>query len=333
VLELKMEIGVEELTKSLIAIPSVSEDEGEVCEFLWDLLTKLDFKPIKILVDKKAFNIVVKIGQPKIYFSGHMDTVPGEVKIREDGKRIWGRGSCDMKGAIASMIVAINRAKEAGMSNFGLILTVGEETEFRGVKKLMKSGLELPFVVVGEPTMMKAINGHFGVLELKLTAKGKKAHSSQIGKGVNAIEKLLEAMAIIKKIKLEKNSTMNLAMIGGGEAVNIVPDTAWARISFRIDPKDKNDYEKQINEKLEKIAKVKKGLAMSSVYCPLPQKLSFLPKGGTVRYMTELSVYKKGLVLGPGSIKQAHGDNEFVEKGQLRKAVEVYGKIIKAYQG
>lgn len=320
-----------ELTKKLISISSLSGQENLVCDFVFNLLKDLEFNPQKILVDKNGFNILVKVGNPKVSLAGHLDTVPPFLKVKETKDKLFGRGTCDMKGAIAAMIIAAKQAKDKGLKNFGLAFTVGEETDFRGVNKLVNFRPELGFIVLGEPTNLQVVNGHFGVLELQLIAKGKKAHSSQPEKGINAIDKLLVAIEQVIKLKIFPESSLNLGTIKGGTAVNIVPDEAIAGISFRISPEDKNDYFKQITDLVGKQVKVEKGLCMASVKCEIPTQFNFLKTKGVVRYMTELSVLKNGVVLGPGDIGFAHQDNEFVLKRELQKAVEVYLRVLGNY--
>ena len=96
----------EELLKKLILIPSISGQEDAVTKYLFNLLTESGFETKKYPVEKDRYNIVAKIGNPKIYLSAHMDTVAPLLKYKETKTQIFGRGSCDTKASIATMITA-----------------------------------------------------------------------------------------------------------------------------------------------------------------------------------------------------------------------------------
>lgn len=319
------------LLRELLKINSPSENELRICKFVFNLLKKERFNVKKIPVDKNGFNIIAKVGKPKIYLSTHMDTVKGFLPVKETKDKIYGRGACDAKGSLAAMVSAAIQCKNEGLSNFGLIFTVGEETYWRGIKKILKSKKEIPFVVVGEPTSLNLIHGHFGILELKLIAKGKKSHSSEPKQGINAIDKLIRAINIIKKMKTNKKSFFSVCKIEGGIANNIIPDRAEAIISFRISPNDTTDYIKIIRKKSKNLINVQKLFELNGVLTVAPKEFSFIIKRGIVKYGTELSFYKKGVVLGPGDIKFAHSDKEFVKKSELIKAIKIYKRIITNY--
>lgn len=321
---------VEELHKKLILIQSPSNNENEIGNFIFELLKVCDFDVIKNIVDDGGFNIVAKSGKPKIFLAAHMDTVLPFLNYKETKNEVFGRGACDTKGSLASMITAGIKAKGDNLTDFGFIFTVGEEVDFRGVKNIVKSKIDIPFVIVGEPTSLDIINAHHGVLVLKLIAKGKSAHSSKPNEGINAIEIILDGLNKILQFKLHDDTLLNLSRINGGIADNIIPNNAEATLSLRISPDDKTDYLKEIKKILAKI-EVKKILEIEGVKTKVPKELSFIKKIRSVRYATELSFFKNGIVLGPGDIKHAHGDNERIFKKELNQAVDVYYKIIKNF--
>lgn len=320
---------VNNLLKTLISIPSETGKEKEVCNFIFNLLKKEGFSVVKTPVEKNRFNIIAKIGKPKVFLQAHLDTVPPFIKYSEDKNYIYGRGACDTKASAAAMITASLELVKSGIKDFGLIFTVGEEVDFAGVKKLSK--YNFPFVIVGEPTSLKAVNAHFGILVFKITAKGKAAHSSLPKEGVNAINLLLEGIKGVNKIKIFPESILTLAKIEGGIADNIIPETASALYSMRISPKDKKDYIKEFKKILPKTIKIRQILNVPPVKNKIPNKLSFLDVGETLKGSTELSYLKQGIILGPGDIKYAHGQNEKIDKKELGEAVRIYSKIIENY--
>jgi len=320
-----------ELLKKLIQIPSISGQENAVGKYLFNLLTKCGFETKKYPVKKDRYNVVAKIGNPKIYLSAHMDTVAPVLEYRETKTQIFGRGSCDTKASIATMITAAINAKKQGIKNIGLIFTVGEESTLDGAKAIVKSKINIPFVIVGEPTSMEIVNGHFGILVIKISAKGKSSHSSRPEKGINAINILLETINKVKGISLYSETLMSLVQINGGIADNIIPDEANAVFSFRISPKDNNNYPKIFKSFETKNLKVSILQEVKPISCKVPKELSFIKIIRTVKYFTELSFYKNGVVLGPGDIQYAHGKEEMIEKKELSKAVNIYTKTLENF--
>jgi acetylornithine deacetylase len=329
-------MNVNSLLLDLIKIESFSLNETNVCNYVYDFLKKHKFDAKKQFVTKNTFNIIVKIGKPKIYFSAHLDTVKPFLKAYQTKDKIFGRGACDTKSSVACMLTAAILAKEKGYTNFGLIFTVDEEYTFTGVKKLVKTE-KIPFVIVGEPSDCNIFYGNFGGLVLKLQTIGKKAHSKDPKKGINAIDKMIDILPSVKDVCKDSNlkdlcSNMSIVMINGGIAENIIPDFCEAKLSFRLSPKDKTDYIKKVKNIVKNKAKVIVGLNFPSAISDIPKEINFIKKRSITKVGTELSYYKKGIVIGPGSLEFAHKDNEQIKKSELKKATNIYFKIIENYQ-
>ncbi len=322
---------VEELLLDLIKIESFSGNEAGVADFIVDYLGSLDFDIEKQNVEGDRYNIIASRGNPKIFLSAHMDTVSGGLEIKEDSEKIYGRGACDTKGSIASMLVAGKNAIEKGMTDFGYLFTVGEEDNLAGSKTFSMSNKKLPFVVVGEPTSLKPVNGHYGILIIKVISVGKSAHTSNPELGENAIEKIIKAdRNILDNLEVSPESSLTITKINGGTADNIVPDYAEVIYSIRISPKDTIDYVNLIRKILnENNCKIDVLLKINSTEMDMPKKLKFLGVPETARYCTDLSFLKNGFVLGPGNIVNAHRDNEFILKKELNDAIEIYEKILR----
>ena len=324
---------VEKLLEDLINIPSISGDEVKVGDYLFDLLQHQKFQVKKQFVDQNRFNLVANIGEPKIYFSAHMDTVPPFLAFNQDVDFIYGRGACDTKSSIASMIITAIKAKDNGLNNFGLIFTVAEETNFDGVKSLIDSKINIPFVVVGEPTACNLVNGHYGILNIKISSQGKAAHTSQPQQGINAIDLLIAAINKIKSIPINSEIPMSLVEIEGGFADNIVPQAASAIFGLRPSPDDRSNFYDLFASALsqEKNIKVETLANIPPIRFSVPKELSFIGEGQTVKYCTELSFYPNGVVFGPGDIRFAHGSDERILKSELSKAVDTYYQILINY--
>lgn len=331
---------VQKLLIDLLKIPSLSGDEKKVGEFIVKRLKKSGFKIKTQIVDSKKgnFNILAYVGKPKVLLNAHMDTVPGELKVYEDNQKIYGRGSCDTKSSIASMIVAGEELLRNKISDFGLLFDVDEETGLSGIKKalsIIPGSVKL--IVVGEPSNLDLINGQKGILVFKLIARGKTAHGSMPELGVNAIEKLIKGLTKLQTLSFPTSllgeNTLNIAKISGGIADNVVPDYAEAEIAIRISVpcSDILSILKNNLLDLEIVPIIECDPVLNQTTKSIAELIE--SKERTVSYFTEmyfLSKKAKSFVLGPGDIKYAHSDNEQIEKSQLDLAVKKYSKIIKS---
>lgn len=313
-----------ELLRELLKIPSPSGEEKRIGLFLAKRL-KRNFR-IKLQKIGNRFNILATKGGPKIIFAAHLDTVPGKLELKEDKKYIYGRGACDTKASIASMIVAAENAARAGIKNFGLLFDVSEETNFKGIKQAVKL-VKPEFVIVGEPTQLKVVTGQKGLLGFKIIARGKTAHGSTPERGKNAIGMLLKELEKMQDIKLSKGTTINIGKIQGGRQANVVPDYAEAIIEIRTMPKDSNLF-----------AKIKANVKSATLlYDFKPKKLDKrelarqFKKGITVPYFTEMYFWDNAIVIGPGNPAYAHSENEKVKIMEVEKAAGIYLKLLKNY--
>ncbi|MGB8952462.1 MAG: M20/M25/M40 family metallo-hydrolase [Candidatus Aminicenantales bacterium] len=322
-----------ELTRELINIPSVTGSEGDIADFLALYLKKQGFDVDEQEVEERRRNIFASAGpSPGIVLCTHMDTVPGHFPAAEDNSFIYGRGACDAKGALSAMAVAAQELKEEGVNGLGLVFVVGEETDSRGAKKANDSGRRSEYIIVGEPTENKLGSGHKGVLNFKIKTKGKKAHSAYPHLGESAIDKILDVLQSIRHLAMEEHpvlgkTTVNIGVIEGGVASNVVADSATAILSLRTGfPSNK------IVRRIKTVAGPRAEIEILSR--SEPQILFTIPGFDEVvlPYCTDipyLQSFGRPLLLGPGSALVAHTDAEKVEKGQLLEAVGNYKKLAK----
>src|SRR3984885_14064470 len=149
-------MNVFELTRALVDIESITENEGPVAAYLLDHLGKLAArtggKAERMDVARDRFNVLATWGEPRVTLSTHLDTVPPFFPSREDPEFIWGRGSCDAKGIVAAMVAAGEKLLAEGVRNFGLLFVVGEERNSAGAAVAAKCPLGSRYLVNGEPT-------------------------------------------------------------------------------------------------------------------------------------------------------------------------------------
>jgi len=328
------------LLLDLIQINSESGKEKEIGEFIFDYLKVLGFKVQKQLVSKVTgnFNIYAYIGKPKVIFSNHIDTVRTQLEVWSDVNKIYGRGACDNKSQVASAILAAEQALAQNLTDFGLLFTVQEETDFFGAKQALDLLPKCELVVIGEPTNLDIVKGHNGILVLELVAKGKTAHGSLPERGINAIELLMNDLNVLKNIDLGSDkilgkNILNIAKISGGTADNVVPDYATAVIAFRTVSESS-----LILKKIKKIIKSKINVTLdfesvsNDIAENLAKKLNLKTK--IVRYFTEASILKtKGevIILGAGDIKEAHSKDEYISIKEYIKLIDIYTNIIKLH--
>src|SRR5947209_16258535 len=237
-------MNVFELTRALVDIESITNNEERVGNYLYDYLTPLASRyggyVERIEVEPRRFNIFAQWGEPlQVTLSTHMDTVPPYVASREDGDFIWGRGACDTKGIIAAMIKAVEAMLEAGERGFGVLFVVGEERNSAGAYKAAERPRGSRYIINGEPTENRLALGSKGALRYEVCASGKMAHSAYPELGESAIHKLLDVLEDIRRIPLPVDdvlgpSTLNIGTLAGGRAPNVIADEARADIMVRL---------------------------------------------------------------------------------------------------
>jgi acetylornithine deacetylase len=284
-------------------------------------------------VKADLFNVFAHWGDPLVTLSTHMDTVPPFFPSREDAEFIWGRGSADAKGIIASMIGAAEGLLESGVRNFGLLFVVGEERNSAGALAAAESPRGSRFLINGEPTENKLALATKGLVRFEVEAHGRLAHSAYPELGESAIEKLLDVLQEIRKIRLPEDpllgrSTMNIGVISGGRAPNVIPDAAMAEIAVRL-VGDAATIREAIMRAVGSRAELREVLAIPAIRF---DRLDGF-ETSIVAYTTDVPVFGntwgKPYLLGPGNIHVAHTSEERVPKKELLDASRIYQEMVK----
>ena len=319
-----------ELTRKLIDIPSVTGEELAVGKFLSNYLEQLGFIVERQEVAPDRFNVIATTeAPPRIVFSTHMDTVPPFIESSEDDEFIHGRGSCDAKGIIAAQIFAAQRLRDEGVNDVGLLFTVDEELGSLGAQAANKHPLarECRFLVNGEPTDSRLATGTKGSVRVMIATDGRAAHSAYPEAGESAIEKLLDILQEIRACEWPQDSffgstTCNIGVLGGGTRPNVIADKARAELQIRLGI----DIE-HVKRVLEGAVGARGGVGYSSAHDPV--RLFSVPGFDecVVRFTTDvpyLSQWGKPLLIGPGSILDAHTDHERISRRELDQAIDLY---------
>src|SRR5437016_1609029 len=179
-----------ELTQALVDIESITGHEQACTDFLRRRLAQRGFQVELQDVTAGRSNVLAFWGTPDVVLSTHMDTVPPFFPAWDDSEFIYGRGSCDAKGIIASQVMAAERLLQEGTTDFGLMFLVGEETCSDGAQAANRCPRGTQYIINGEPTENKLALGSKGTLRVDVRARGKMAHSAYPHLGENAIDKL-----------------------------------------------------------------------------------------------------------------------------------------------
>ena len=327
-------MNVFELTRALIDIDSVTPHEENVGNFLFDHLSKLPGAEVERMdVEPHRFNVFAHWGTPVVTLSTHIDTVPPFFASREDDQFIWGRGACDTKGIIASMIFAAEALLRDGVKNFGLLFVVGEERNSAGAYAAAKPPRGSRFLINGEPTESKLALGSKGALRFEVTAHGKMAHSAYPHLGESAIEKLLDVLQRVRTMPLPHDdlfgpATVNIGTIQGGRAPNVIPDHAKAEIFFRL-----VDDGSAIRAAMPAIANEQ--AEIHEVLCLPAMRFGHLDgfETSVVSYATDIPTFAgawgQPFLFGPGSIHVAHTAEEHISKAEMLGAIRIYQQMVR----
>lgn len=371
------------LLKQLVRIESINPSasakgsgEQKVAEFLESFCRErqLPFEYQEVADGRSNFFTWVPGQDPskRILFISHMDTVPVDnwetdpFSPEERDGRIYGRGSCDDKGPLAAMLIALSTLGEhKPQATVVLAASVDEEYRKKGARKIAQSEIRYEAAVVGEPTGLELVVAHKGSVRWQVEVEGVPAHSSKPHLGVNAITGMAKVILALDEINenlskrvhpLVSPPTLTITLIEGGAELATVPPSCRVWIDRRLIPGEQpeaalQEVENVLDELRSGPDKIKVRSLLPALEDPAPPsaeatkiaavaakacaEIAGTGKHQGVPYGTDASQLSLGgipcIVLGPGSIDQAHTANEYVEIEQLAKAVEIYKRIMLEY--
>ena len=382
--DIKSKIKEEEITnlaQELIKIPSdETAGEKEVCEYLESYLKSLGMKVRLQEVLPNRPNIIAEvIGDDvgrSIMFNGHVDTVPiGDIKkwsmdpysaIIKDNK-LFGRGSTDMKGSIASMIIAMKFIMNNVKKFNGKIIFTGvmaEETTGLGTQKIVEENIKADMALVGEPSDEKIYRAHKGTMWFNLSTYGKLEHSSESNSEsnnaiINMMKLIMEINEISKELETIENNlvghpSINVGLIDGGTKQNMIADSCRISIDRRTLPEEKTDeildklrirldrlrslddrltFDLEIDTIREAVEVVESEQIVQEVKNALNKVINKNPTISGMKATTDMSILVNqgnipSVIYGPGFIKQAHTVDEFIEVKRLVESSQVYTEIL-----
>jgi acetylornithine deacetylase len=327
------------LTRQLVDIESTTYNEGRCGAFLDECLRGLGYNVEKQAVEQpgidgssgERFNVYATMpgAKPQITLSTHFDTVPPYFKSSEDDVYVYGRGSCDAKGILASQVAAAEQLHKGGVP-VGLLYVVGEERDSAGAKVANRDGHGSRFLINGEPTENKLALATKGALRVELRASGKMAHSAYPELGESAISKLIDVLHELERAELPIDpeigpSTLNVGLLSGGRAPNVIADAAEAHVLIRT-VGDSQIVKDQVTRIVGGRCDVRFALDLSAVRMKRMDGWETM----VAKYATDISSltnWGEPMLLGPGTIHVAHTPDEKVLKSELLEAVDKYTQL------
>jgi len=371
------------LLRDLVALPSINPMgrdmrgpeiyEAQVTNYLEEFFRGLGVPYERQVIAPLRDNIVARFERPgtrrTLLLEVHQDTVPADTMTIEpfgariEQGRLYGRGACDVKGGMASMLATfarLVREKPAAAMNVTLACTVDEEHTFLGVQRLTREGLAADMAVIAEPTQLHIVHAHKGVVRWTLTALGQSCHSSTPEQGVNAIYNMAGLLVVIQQFAESLRTstadallgppTLSVGRIEGGTSVNTVPDRCRIEIDRRLIPgEDPLSAPQQLDAYLRQATQLQVDFESSEPWLQAP---ALAPTGSEelirmlggaidsvkgshrimpVPYGTDASTIAQtgipSVVFGPGDIGKAHTCDEWVPLEEVEEAAEILYRL------
>ena len=325
-----------ELARRLIDIPSISGEEEAVARFLEGHLEQLGYSVELLESAPGRPGLFATTGAaPRIVFCTHLDTVPPFFPSSEDDEFVYGRGACDTKGILAAQLAAAERLRAAGITELGLLFVVDEEKGSIGARAANghPAARDCRWLIVGEPTENKLAIGSKGSLRVTLRAEGTGGHSAYPERGRSAIHTLLDVLGDVRAAAWPRDAyfgetTCNVGIITGGVGANVIAPDARADLHVRL-----VTDAAPVRELLERA--VAGRVKVEYLSATPPVRLAAVPgfEQCVVGFTTDvphLSNWGTPLLLGPGSIHDAHTAGERIAKAELERGVELYERLARS---
>jgi acetylornithine deacetylase len=317
-----------QFTRSFVDIDSTTGREGAAGAWLAAELRQRGYDVVEQPVTAGRFNVYARLqASPQLVFSTHYDCVPPFFPSREEGGMIFGRGACDAKGIVAAQLAAAERLRASGEQRIALLFVCGEERGSDGAREANTQPPDtIRFLVNGEPTDNRLGAATRGLVRVRLHATGRAAHSSFPELGESAIDKLLDALMLIRGIELPDDPVLGrthytVGLIEGGVAPNVISPAASAELLFRSVGAADALY--AALQPVESIVRVERVFDIPAVHMEPVDGFdtAVFPFATDIPLLTR---WGRPLLLGPGSIHVAHTDEEHLAIDELHRATDLY---------
>tara|TARA_R100001039_G_C1848922_1_gene108986 strand:+ start:1493 stop:2638 length:1146 start_codon:yes stop_codon:yes gene_type:complete len=370
---------------AVLRLPSISSTNSSidmsnlpVIHYLAEQFTALGFQceimPCESSSEQGKANLIATLGSGPggLVLAGHTDTVPMDealwsmnpLQMTEKDNRIYGLGSTDMKGFFALILEAVRSFVDTPLQQPLIVLaTSDEETSMLGARKLAELGRpKARYAVIGEPTGMKPVHAHKGVMMESIRLQGRSGHSSDPSLGINAMEAMHDVIGELLRFRAELQEkyrnplfaielpTMNLGCIHGGDNPNRICGQCELEFDIRLLPGMEVEVMRGlIDQRLRPLAeRWQVGFELTPLFpgapaflCPAESDLVKTAErltghsAGTVAFGTEAPWLQRmgmdTIVLGPGDIEQAHQPDEYLALDRIQPCVELLRDLITHY--
>ena len=319
--------------RSLIDIDSTTGREADVATVLAGFLRQLGYQVTEQPVADARFNVYARLDTaPAVVFSTHFDCVPPFFPSRVERGLLFGRGACDAKGILAAQVAAAESLRSAGETRIALLFVAGEERGSDGARVANEQAPDgVRFLINGEPTDNRLGAATRGILRVRLHADGRAAHSSFPELGESAIDKLLDALMVLRGVTLPDDPRLGrthytVGLIEGGVAPNVVSPHASAEVMFRT--VGSGEAVREAMHVIESLVSLEHILDIPAV------RMHTLPGFETAvfPYTTDVPLLTRWgvpLLVGPGSIHVAHTDEEHLAIDEMMAAISLYESLVK----
>ncbi len=369
-----------ELLAAMIRLPSVNpcgrkpedpyEGEARMTEFVQSWFAERGIESeLQTVMDQRT-NVIARVQgreEPPLVFEAHLDTVsvegmtipPFEPRIEEG--RIFGRGSCDVKGGLAAMMMALVRAAEADPPPRSLVLVAAVDEEYlhSGIARFLRDSGPIAGAVVGEPTELRVVIAHKGAVRTRITTRGVSAHSSNPERGVNAVYRMARIVTALEEFAADLHQrpqhglvggpTLSVGTISGGTAVNVVPELCECMVDRRLIPGETPDaafveIRDLVSDLLDEDDDIAATLKDCAVETDRSEQIVGMAREAVREYTGEdepegvayctdgCDFAERGIplvVLGPGDIAQAHTAEEWIAIQQVETAARIYEHMMR----
>jgi acetylornithine deacetylase len=318
--------------RHLIDIDSTTGVEQACGDWLASDLERRGYRVTRQPVADGRFNVFATLDEPVVVLSTHFDCVPPFFPSDVRDGALYGRGSCDAKGILAAQVAAVERMRASGERRVGLLFVVGEERGSDGAATANQAPPGSKFLINGEPTDNHLALATRGILRIRLTAKGKAAHSAAPEQGVSAIDKLIDVLIRMRAMTWPSDADLGetfytTGLIEGGVAPNVISPSASAEVMFRIST--------SADAVLAAARALEPDVTIEEVLRVTPVRLHAVDGMPTkvFPFTTDVPLLDRWgspLLYGPGSFLVAHTDREHLPIAELEIAIDRYQQLARA---
>jgi len=347
------------LLMDLVSIPSKSGSEQRISEFIFNWMKSKGFHHLKKDSVGNIYGDTSRSSAPQLLYCGHMDTVPGEVRVRLENDRLYGRGSSDAKGSLAAMLFSAYLTMLKRGDDVAVLAVTGEESGSSGIKHALKNGVLQKYAVFGEPSgSNKIVIGYRGRLEAKVEFRSPSFHASKPWVGRSALQCAVDFAKRVETlwgnpIDKEKFNVVSATVteFRSGVAPNVSPPRAKVTVDVRIPPDRRLD---KIISELESIVMQSAAGAQSKMKLVEASDGVLIDASTPIVKAMRRAIYqatgspgvcvrKTGsgdmnhavmhniqcITYGPGSTSDEHSESESIEVNDYLRSIEVL-KILPA---